>query len=643
MKKLFFTFLILALFLSILNTTFASVVLGNTINGASGKVEILNNSKNDAAGDFSLSVSLDFDPDSTEGTQFKLPQGSDDQIIVKLLGSTGKSLVSSKVISVANLKPTSSPIFSAVYPKEDFLKAFPDPSSPENNAFVQIEDFTSKKIYYKSNIFQVFQYTKQSNTKNKTVGNAKYYFTWQDVAGGYKTEREVIGKDACESERTSGQYKITTPCSTTSNKASIDAFNKTAGAYPFTWQMDNFATKEIRKGGGDTVVLCNLDRSGKIIDLTPTQLKSWTNTKNCSDTKNTVEPYYFNWEDTTTKNKTEVAFTSKKDCEAEQVNKKYTNATSCYAPSQQSSINAYNNATVVNPDKQSATFDNEYRLLSPIGNLTSIGGASENKIGDYLNIILMIAIGLCGALAVIMIVVRGVQYMGDESVFGKTEAKHHIMQAVLGLILALGAYAILNTINPNLVGGSLTFNSVDIVISADDTSTGSSTSLCISTTNPPNPDSAKGSKLTLNPTMTNEYLPAIKKLTSISTGKRLLMTAQTHTEGFYPGSKSYRTNNPGNIGNTDDGKTKTFKTLEEGIAAQSTKVVSGQGSYQIGGKSKCALGDETYDGSLYQYLRIYSTGARKSNTYVDSIIGYFAQNGKTITARTKMTEIYNMK
>jgi hypothetical protein len=285
--------------------------------------------------------------------------------------------------------------------------------------------------------------------------------------------------------------------------------------------------------------------------------------------------------------------------------------------------------------------DSDYKLLAPIGNLDVVD--KTTGVGDYLNIVLMIAIGLCGALAVIMIVVRGVQYMGDESVFGKTEAKHHIMQAVLGLILALGAYAILNTINPNLVGGSLTFNSVDIVISADDTSTGSSTSLCISTTNPPNPDSAKGSTLTLNPTMTNEYLPAIKKLTSISTGKRLLMTAQTHTEGFYPGSKSYRTNNPGNIGNTDDGKTRTFKTLVEGIDAQSTKVVSGQGSYQIGGKSKCALGDETYDGSLYQYLRIYSTGARKSNTYVNSIIGYFAQNGKTITARTKMSEIYNMK
>lgn len=119
-----------------------------------------------------------------------------------------------------------------------------------------------------------------------------------------------------------------------------------------------------------------------------------------------------------------------------------------------------------NPVSVNATgdkvFDSDYTLLAPIGNLTKIGSTTNTKVGDYLNIILLIAIGLCGALAVIMIVVRGVQYMGDESVFGKTEAKSHIMQAVLGLLLALGAYAILNTISPKLVGGTLTFNSVNI-------------------------------------------------------------------------------------------------------------------------------------------------------------------------------------
>ncbi len=291
-------------------------------------------------------------------------------------------------------------------------------------------------------------------------------------------------------------------------------------------------------------------------------------------------------------------------------------------------------------------FDEDYKLLAPLPGISKID-STTTTLGDYLNIIFKLAIGICGALAVIMIVIYGVQYMGDGSVFGHTEAKSKISAAIMGLLLALGAYAILNTINPDLVGESgINIKQVQISISPDDTSTGSSTNLCISSTNPPNPDDAKGTTVTLNKTMLDKYIPEINKITSLKTGQKLLMTAQTFTEGFNetpsPGTKSYRTNNPGNIGNTDDGKTKSFPTLKEGIIAQSTEVISGKGSYQINGSSTCALGKELYDGSLYQYLRIYSTGARQNNNYVNSIIGYFKANGKTITARTKMSEIYNM-
>lgn len=97
-----------------------------------------------------------------------------------------------------------------------------------------------------------------------------------------------------------------------------------------------------------------------------------------------------------------------------------------------------------------------YKLLAPIGNLICFGdapGCIKDNIGEYFNVIFKIAIGLCGALAVIMIVIGGVQYMGNESVFGKTEAKSKITSAILGLIIALGSYALLNTINPDLLGG----------------------------------------------------------------------------------------------------------------------------------------------------------------------------------------------
>jgi lipoprotein-anchoring transpeptidase ErfK/SrfK len=52
-----------------------------------------------------------------------------------------------------------------------------------------------------------------------------------------------------------------------------------------------------------------------------------------------------------------------------------------------------------------------------------------------------------------MIVVGGIQYMGDESIFGKTEGKKKIWAAILGLLIALGSYALLKTINPDLLGG----------------------------------------------------------------------------------------------------------------------------------------------------------------------------------------------
>ena len=115
-------------------------------------------------------------------------------------------------------------------------------------------------------------------------------------------------------------------------------------------------------------------------------------------------------------------FTSKNKCEKyREDNKITTSTTNCYSV---------------------------YKLLAPIGKLVE----APDNIGDYFNTIFLIAIGLCGALAVIMIVIGGVQYMGDESIFGKTEAKSKIMSAVLGLLIALGSYALLNTVNPDLLG-----------------------------------------------------------------------------------------------------------------------------------------------------------------------------------------------
>lgn len=75
----------------------------------------------------------------------------------------------------------------------------------------------------------------------------------------------------------------------------------------------------------------------------------------------------------------------------------------------------------------------------------------------------------------------------------------------------------------------------------------------------------------LNIDITKTYIPAFKTaLPDIPKGMELLMTIMTYQEGFNPKTKSYKTNNPGNINNTDNGSTKAYLTLAAGIIAQKT-------------------------------------------------------------------------
>lgn len=97
-----------------------------------------------------------------------------------------------------------------------------------------------------------------------------------------------------------------------------------------------------------------------------------------------------------------------------------------------------------------------YTLLAPLplsGGATSdttvtLGG--EEQFRDYLNNAFKIGITIAILLAVIMIVIGGIQWMG-ESVFGKEAGKKKIQDAIWGLVLALAIFLILNTINPDLV------------------------------------------------------------------------------------------------------------------------------------------------------------------------------------------------
>lgn len=71
--------------------------------------------------------------------------------------------------------------------------------------------------------------------------------------------------------------------------------------------------------------------------------------------------------------------------------------------------------------------------------------SSSTSIGDMIKIIVNVLLFILGAVAVIMIIIGGIRYtisQGDSGAI--TSAKNTILYAVIGLVVALLAYAIVN-------------------------------------------------------------------------------------------------------------------------------------------------------------------------------------------------------
>lgn len=171
-------------------------------------------------------------------------------------------------------------------------------------------------------------------------------------------------------------------------------------------------------------------------------------------------------------------------------------------------------------------------------------------------------------------------------------------------------------------------------------------------------------KITFNSEINNEYIPAMEKaLAGSSKGMKLLCTIMAFHEGFKKGSRSYRTNNPGNIGNTDAGSNVAVKTLEDGIRRQRdyiNRICEGKNSAYPMGKKKIIPpyyspeiaknpqyglpaylpGYEfVFTGQLDQFVKIYATGARAGNSYLSTILSYLIANGMNVNAQSKIQDI----
>lgn len=93
--------------------------------------------------------------------------------------------------------------------------------------------------------------------------------------------------------------------------------------------------------------------------------------------------------------------------------------------------------------------------VNPTGGLPTGGGAYQpisgmqfrgSGFGGMLSQLFVWGVTMTIILAVIMLVVGGVQYMGSESLFGKDEGKKRITAALGGLLIAFLSIFILNLI-----------------------------------------------------------------------------------------------------------------------------------------------------------------------------------------------------
>lgn len=175
-------------------------------------------------------------------------------------------------------------------------------------------------------------------------------------------------------------------------------------------------------------------------------------------------------------------------------------------------------------------------------------------------------------------------------------------------------------------------------------------------------------KVRLNREITEEYIPAMESVMfGQPEGFKLLITIMAYKEGYRKGTRSYRTKNPGNIGNTDSGANRTNMSLSSGIELQKDYVLSiirgEHKAYPMGSKKAIRpyFSKEiakhtklygmspyvpgyafTFTGQLDQFVKIYSTGARAGNGYLSMIISYFKAAGYEINAQSKIQDIIKL-
>ena len=123
---------------------------------------------------------------------------------------------------------------------------------------------------------------------------------------------------------------------------------------------------------------------------------------------------------------------------------------------------------VIVPGQASAqnqdTDTKEYTVLAPLPGTVKdpncSGLSCKADLASYIPGLFKLVIGLAAVLAVGFIIWGGIQYITTDAVTGKEEGKKRIRDAIIGLVMIIGAYLILYTINPNLLQFNLTIGAL---------------------------------------------------------------------------------------------------------------------------------------------------------------------------------------
>ncbi|MCC7436798.1 L,D-transpeptidase [Candidatus Nomurabacteria bacterium] len=119
---------------------------------------------------------------------------------------------------------------------------------------------------------------------------------------------------------------------------------------------------------------------------------------------------------------------------------------------------------------------NSYRLLAPIPGMVALldpalcqleqtrNPGQICDINAFLNFLLSLAIGAAAVVLVVRIIISGYGYMVSDIPFVKAKLKGNFIEALIGLLVALSAYLILNTVNPKLVSNDVKIGVVEFEV-----------------------------------------------------------------------------------------------------------------------------------------------------------------------------------